>query len=128
MGKLFYAGTAPSTAEEYRDRPHAPTIWERGQDTSAMFCAQITALEKLLGKPSGVRDTGMDEVYVDPQALRAFLMAAFDFLRRSGSLPLRRMLIGVLQTALFLNARAGGEPLPVPPGCEDIRQGLEDIE
>jgi hypothetical protein len=127
VGMLFYTGTAPATAQEYRDRPEQPAIWDRSQNTSFMFCAQIASLEQMLKTPSGVAAPGYDEVYIDPPVFRAFLLAAFDFLRRSGSLPLRRMMIGVLQTALFLDARASGEPLPIPPRFADIEQGLADI-
>ncbi|AGL21497.1 hypothetical protein [Actinoplanes sp. N902-109] len=40
---------------------------------------------------------------------------------------MRRMLTGVLQTALFLDARASGTALDVPPGFADITDGLADI-
>ncbi|GAA4604311.1 hypothetical protein BJY16_004950 [Actinoplanes octamycinicus] len=127
MGMYFYVGTAPTTPEEYRSLSRGPEIWDRSWNTSFMFCAQIAALAEMLKLPSGVHDTGMDEVYIDPPVLRAFLAATFDYLSRSGSLPLRRMLIGVVQTALFLDARATGTPFPIPPGFDDIEQDLDDI-
>ncbi|MFC3992395.1 DUF6086 family protein [Actinoplanes siamensis] len=123
----FYVGTPPRTGREYVSRPDQPTLWERGQHTSFMFCAQLAAVEQMLRMPSGVVDTGMDEVYVDPPVLRAFIVAMFDFLGHNGSIPLRRMLAGVLQTALFVDARASGGPLPIPPGFEDVEEGLDDI-
>ncbi|WP_203831564.1 DUF6086 family protein [Actinoplanes palleronii] len=123
----FYTGTAPATAYEQSDRSGKLEIWDRSQKTSFMFCAQIASLEEMLKTPSGVDAPGNDEVYIDPPVFRAFILAAFDYLRHSGSLPLRRMLVGVLQTALFLDARASGEALPIPPGFNDIEEGLEDI-
>jgi hypothetical protein len=49
------------------------------------------------------------------------------YLGRSGSLPLRRMLTGVLQVALFLDARASGAALTLPAGFEDVTAGLPDL-
>jgi hypothetical protein len=123
MGKSFYV----STAHEYDPTTEGPEIWDRSQNTSYMFCEQIASLEKMLNTPSGVSDTGVDVVYINPPVLRAFVLAAFDYLSRSGSLPLRRMVAGVLQVALFLDARANGEPVPIPPGFDDIKEGLDDI-
>lgn len=123
MGRFFYV----STARKYDPATHGPEIWDRSQDTSYMFCEQIASLERMLETPSGVCDTGVDVVYVNPPVLRAFLLAAFDFLSRSHSVPLRRMLTGVLQVAVFLDARASGAPLRIPPGFEDVAAGLEEI-
>src|SRR5690348_14646150 len=83
VGMLFYTGTAPATGQEYCDRAEEPAIWERSQNTSLMFCAQIDSLAAMLKTPSGVSAPGYDEVYIDPPVFRAFLLAAFDFLGRS---------------------------------------------
>jgi hypothetical protein len=123
MGKSFYV----STAQEYDPATEGPEIWDRNQNTSYMFCEQIASLEKMLKTPSGVCDTGVDVVYINPPVLRAFILAAFDFLSGNGSLPLQRMVAGVLQVALFLDARANGEPVYIPRGFEDIEEGLDDI-
>ncbi|MEU5948798.1 DUF6086 family protein [Micromonospora sp. NPDC047465] len=102
-------------------------IWDRGLRTSQMFCGQVLLLEKLVDTPSGIYDTGKDEVQVDPAALRAFLRAVFAYLDRSGSWPLRAMVRGVVQVGLFLDYRASGDWLAVPDRFQDITDGLDRI-
>ncbi|MEU4569622.1 DUF6086 family protein [Micromonospora sp. NPDC023956] len=53
--------------------------WDRGLPTSPMFCGQVLLLEELVETPSGIYDTGQDEVQVDPEALRVFLRAVFTY-------------------------------------------------
>ncbi|WP_225991914.1 DUF6086 family protein [Actinomadura montaniterrae] len=102
-------------------------IWDRGLRTSQMFCGQILLLEKLVRQPSGVHDTGYDEVHIDPVKLRAFLQTVFEYLGKSGSQPLRAMVRGVIQVALFLDRRASGDWLTLPDSFQDITDGLELI-
>ncbi|MFI1993042.1 DUF6086 family protein [Actinoplanes sp. NPDC020271] len=123
MGKSFYI----SAAQRYDPASEGPQIWDRSQNTSFMFCEQIASLEKMLKTPSGVCDTGVDVVYVNPPVLRAFILAVFDFLNRSGSWELRVMITGVLRVALFLDSRAHGERIPIPAGFDDVEEGLDDI-
>ncbi len=126
MGMLFYAGTAPATSQEYTERINEPTIWEGGHGTSVVFCGQIMAWEKYVRMSSGVVDTGMDEVFIDPPVFRAFLAESLKRLAQDGYL-VRRMMRGVVQLALFLDERANGEPLPLPPGFGVVLEGLADI-
>ncbi|WP_141725257.1 DUF6086 family protein [Micromonospora pallida] len=102
-------------------------IWDRGLRTSQMFCGQVLLLEKLVETPSGIDDTGQDEVQVDPVALRAFLRAVFAYLDRSGSWPLRAMVRGVVQAGLFLDYRTNGDWLTVPDRFQDFAEGLDRI-
>ncbi|MEH1013692.1 DUF6086 family protein [Micromonospora sp. CPCC 206060] len=102
-------------------------IWDRSLNTGQMFCGQILLVEKLVGAPSGVHDTGWSEVEIDPPVLRAFLHAVFAYLDSSGSYPLRAMLRGVIHVALFLDARASGERLPVPERFSYLTEGLDLI-
>ncbi|QUQ62707.1 hypothetical protein [Kutzneria sp. CA-103260] len=47
--------------------------------TSQVFCGQIALLEKHSTKqPSGVPDTGWDEVRIDPPVLREFLRVTLE--------------------------------------------------
>ncbi|GLY63645.1 DUF6086 family protein [Amycolatopsis taiwanensis] len=53
-------------------------VWDRGLATSQVFYGQIALLEKyVVGQPSGLYDTGCDEVQVAPAVFREFLRAAF---------------------------------------------------
>ncbi len=102
-------------------------IWDRSRATSQMFCGQILLLENIVRQPSGVHDTGYDEVHIDPVMLRAFLGAVFAYLDSSGSWPLRAMVRGVVQVALFLDSRANGGQLAIPGQFQDITDGLDMI-
>jgi hypothetical protein len=102
-------------------------IWSHSLRPSQMFCGQITLLETLIGAASGVRAPGDDFVYIDPTVLRSFLRATFAYLDRSGSLPMRAMVTGVLQVALALDARASGDWLELPKSFDDIAQGTRAV-
>ncbi|GID97025.1 hypothetical protein Adi01nite_64370 [Amorphoplanes digitatis] len=102
-------------------------VWDRGQATSLMFGDLIPAVERLVKQPSGFTNTGWDEIQIDPEKVRAFLAATFRYLSHSGSAPLRLMVRGFLQVALFLDYRASGEWYPVPEGFEDITEDLHLI-
>ncbi|GAA3438918.1 DUF6086 family protein [Kutzneria kofuensis] len=97
-------------------------VWSKAQGTSQMFCGQIALLEKyVIQQPSGVVDTGWDEVRIDPPVLRDFLLAAFHHLREvNGSWHMHAMVRGVLQVALELDERASGERLTLPDWFKDI--------
>jgi len=102
-------------------------VWHHSQAPSLMFCGQIPLMERLVDRPTGFVDTGWDEVRIDPSELRAFLPTVFEYLRLSGSLPLRAMVRGFVLVALFLDHQASGDWYPVPPGFDDITAELHLI-
>ena len=51
-------------------------LWNPSNGVAALFFSQVTALETLVGCPSGLSPANSDEVDVDPIPLRAFLQAA----------------------------------------------------
>ena len=82
----------------------------KGLRTSQLFVGQIALLEKSVPQPSGVFDTGWDEIQIDPPVFRAFLLAVLDHLRRfNGSWEFHAMVRGMLQVALELDEKVNGE-------------------
>jgi hypothetical protein len=63
----------------------------------------------------------------DPAALRAFLHAVFAYLDHSHSVPLRAMLRGVIQVAVFLDSRTNGDELAAPERFRNLTNDLHKI-
>lgn len=97
-------------------------VWSTALGTSQVFVRQIALLADFVVKrPSGLYDTGHDEIEVDPPVFRDFLLATLGHLHEvNGSWRLHAMARGVLQVALELDERASGERLVLPDWFRDI--------
>ena len=93
----------------------AKTIWNPSSNTAAVFVDQITALQKLVGKPCGVTPSMGDEYELSPAELTDFLAAAIHYWQHSQREEMRLLLAGVLTVLLAMHYALVGHWHPQAP-------------
>jgi Family of unknown function (DUF6086) len=79
------------------------TIWEPALVVGQLFLGELGALERLFACPSGIVDTGMDTMEIDPIQLQQFLERGFAVLDRTNSGPLLALVEGCFAITIALN-------------------------
>ena len=77
-------------------------VWSPSLTVGNIFYEQISSLEKIIEKESGVTYPFDDELEIDKEKFEIFINESAKFLNQSENAPLIAMLSGCLEVAVYL--------------------------
>ena len=84
-------------------------IWGPSLKTGQYFLTNIEALEKLIGKESGVVSRMGDDIEIDYAKLKSFIDEVLDEFEKSNNTPILTIMSGIAELLLALEANITGE-------------------
>ncbi len=89
-------------------------VWSPSLRVGHLFIEQLAAIERLVGRKSGVEPTLPDMWEIEATSFHGFILTVFDYLGRSNNGPLYALVGGCLEVAIALDARVNGAWLEPP--------------